>query len=252
MNWTKLIEKIAKALHLGTFKPEDLNDEMVAGYADELYQGAKESYTRSFGANSVAGVDQLMLDAIKQNVFLFSGFKTYAELSEWSMRLLTEDGKIKPFNQFLKEVKMVNQTYREAYLKSEYNHAVASAQSISNYQQLMSQTEAVPMWEMDVVMDDRTRHAKFDLIRKRFDDPFWKTHFPPMAWGCRCRVRASLEDTETDIDVNKLPELDPMFRNNPGTDGIIFPQQHPYYDVAKTKKKTIEKNAMDIYKLNSK
>ena len=242
-----IISKLAKLLYDGELKPEDLSDEMIVGYANEIFTEAQDAYVSSFSASSIVAPDEVMLEAMRQNIFVFSGFKTYAELSEWSSRLIGEDGLVKPFNQFLKEVRVVNKTYRENYLRSEYNHAVATSQSIATYQQYSAETESIPMWEIDVVLDDRTRHARFDGIRKRFDDPFWKTFWPPLAWGCRCRVRQSLEETESNVNIGDLPPLDPMFSNNPGTDGIIFPEKHPYFEIAGNKKGSLEVKIQSKY-----
>ena len=42
------------------------------------------------------------------------------------------------------------------------------------------------------VLDKRTRdsHAKLNGTILPKDDDFWKSHFPPNGWSCRCRVRA--------------------------------------------------------------
>ncbi len=49
-----------------------------------------------------------------------------------------------------------------------------------------------PFWQYVAVMDDRTRpsHAALNGRVYRYDDPFWESFYPPIAYNCRCRVRA--------------------------------------------------------------
>lgn len=52
-----------------------------------------------------------------------------------------------------------------------------------------------PYYLYRTAQDDRVRdsHAALDGIILPIDDPFWKTHFPPWDWGCRCEVIAISE-----------------------------------------------------------
>ncbi|MDD5176766.1 MAG: phage minor head protein [Sterolibacterium sp.] len=50
-----------------------------------------------------------------------------------------------------------------------------------------------PYWRYvhnDSVMHPRPLHQLWGNMRLtlRYDDPFWRTHFPPNGWGCQCRV----------------------------------------------------------------
>lgn len=50
-----------------------------------------------------------------------------------------------------------------------------------------------PYWKYvhnDNVQHPRPLHVSWSGIVLKHDDPWWKTHFPPNGWGCRCRVTA--------------------------------------------------------------
>lgn len=52
-----------------------------------------------------------------------------------------------------------------------------------------------PYWRYvhnDSVLNPRPHHKRWGDMRLTLphDHPFWKTHFPPNGWGCRCRVAA--------------------------------------------------------------
>lgn len=64
--------------------------------------------------------------ALDENVFVFSGFKTYHELKEASMLLKDDDGGFKPFDRFRRDVEAIDSTYNKNYLAAEYEFAVAS------------------------------------------------------------------------------------------------------------------------------
>lgn len=40
----------------------------------------------------------------------------------------------------------------------------------------------------DSVLHPRPYHLSWNGLTLRAEDPWWKTHFPPNGWGCRCRV----------------------------------------------------------------
>lgn len=60
------------------------------------------------------------------------------------------------------------------------------------WQGLMKNVDSRPWIEYVAILDSRTRPAHRALNGKvfRYDDIFWRTHRPPIAWACRCRIRA--------------------------------------------------------------
>lgn len=70
--------------------------------------------------------------ALENNAFVFSGFKTFHALREVGLSMLTEKGDIKPFGEFLTDVKQINAQYNHNYLYAEYNHALGAAQMAAN------------------------------------------------------------------------------------------------------------------------
>lgn len=78
-----------------------------------------------------------------------------------------------------------------------------SAYMAGRYASMMENVGDRPFWEYVAVMDNRTRPAHRALHGRihRYDDPFWKTFYPPNGWRCRCRVRAR---SQGDVDANDL------------------------------------------------
>lgn len=52
--------------------------------------------------------------------------------------------------------------------------------------------EEFPWWEYVAVVDRRTRpgHMELNGVIRRYDDPFWSNHNPPLGYRCRCRKRS--------------------------------------------------------------
>ena len=83
---------------------------------------------------------------------------------------------------------------------------VQSAYMYGRYRAMLANAEERPWWMYIAVLDSRTRPHHRALHRKvfRYDDPFWKTHYPPNGFYCRCRTRA-LSDAQLERE-GLIPE----------------------------------------------
>lgn len=99
----------------------------------------------------------------------------------------------------------------ERIVKEEIFRAISAAR----YKEMTteSELEQFPYWEYHAVGDQRTRstHQALDGITLPANDPFWKDHYPPWDYGCRCTV---LQISELAAQ-RKREAKDPKFIEDP-------------------------------------
>lgn len=179
-----------------------------------------------------------MADALRQDLYVFSGFRTYHELKEASERLLRPDGSLKSFKEFYQDTLKVRDKYNKAWLKAEYNYAVRTADAAARWAEIEKDKDQIDLL-YETVGDGRVRpdHAALEGVCLPVDDPFWALAYPPNGWNCRCRVLRvakgshpySNSSEATDAYLEATAGKNELFRYNPGKEQRIFSDRHPYY-----------------------
>lgn len=185
-----------------------------------------------------------MARRLDHDTFIFSGFKVHHELSEAGLSLRDENGKLKSYAAFEKDVTSIHEKYNRNYLRGEYNFAVASAQMAANWKEVEAGKNRYDL-QYRTAGDYRVRrtHKALQDITLPADDPFWDKYYPPNGWSCRCTTvevlkgKYPVSDSKDAImkgekATSSLDRFgnnkDAIFRFNPGKDGKIFPPKHPY------------------------
>jgi SPP1 gp7 family putative phage head morphogenesis protein len=142
-----------------------------------------------------------------------------------------------------------------------YDTNLRTAHAAAQWQRVERVAKARP-WLRYVAIDGdgRTRalHLKWNGTTLRWDDPWWKTHYPPNGWGCRCKViqlsdrdlerygftpssaapktTYSLWHDERNGITRKVPNgIDPGFDVNVGqARGVWSPEKEPATDDVRT------------------
>lgn len=176
--------------------------------------------------------------ALRNNAFIFSGFKTYHSLSEVGLALTDPDGKVKSFEQFSRDVLAIDAKYNVNYLRAEYNHAVRSSQMAVKWNDAVRDGDRY-LLQYRTAGDERVReaHAALNGVTLPPSDPFWDSYYPPNGWNCRCTVVQVLRDDYRQSDsaaaiaAGEACTAEPkqrIFRYNPGKKLQVFPPKHPY------------------------
>jgi len=191
--------------------------------------------------------------ALENNAFIFSGFKTYHSLREVGLSLTTDGGDIKPYRDFLGDVRRINATYNHNYLYAEYNHAVGASLMAAKWQDFERDGDRYDL-QYRTAGDNRVReeHAILNGTTLPPSDPFWAEYLPPNGWNCRC--------TAVQVRKGKYPTSDPelaktrgdnctegekrkIFRFNAGKSLQLFPPKHPYYKATQDAKQAVFEGA---------
>ena len=195
-------------------------------------------------------IPEVMAQHLREDVFVFSGFKTYRELREAANLLRDKNGLLKSFDRFYKDVAAINEKYNRHWLKAEYIFAQASSEMAAKWADFEQDGDDYDL-QYRTAGDDRVRyeHRVLHRVTLPTSDPFWDEFFPPNGWRCRCTVvqvrrgKYPRSDSNTAIQqgreatyqagkngVNKAA----LFRYNPGKQQVIFPPHHPYYEVSES------------------
>lgn len=231
-------EKAFKRLHeKGAYKTKDLQTEKA--YKDLASQTAD---IFNFAVSS-SDMPEVMRTALQNDVYLFSGLKTHAQLFEASRLLLDESGSLKPYSAFANDFNKVNKNYNQTYLNTEYEYAVNAAQMAAKWNEF-SDSDRYNL-QYRTAGDNRVRdsHARLNGTTLPKSDPFWDLYYAPNGWNCRCNVVEVLKDkyplsdskkaiaegekATTQIGKSGKNQLE-IFRFNPGKQKVIFPPEHPY------------------------
>lgn len=234
--------RLAKLLHERGKKTGVIDQELLKQTAKALLEAVTKGY--DLVTEELTEADKALMKSFSENVYLFSSAKTYEEMKQASKLLFDADGNIRSFNDFKADFFELHKTFNVHHLAAEYNHAVASAQMGANWKRLDLDGDG----KYATAGDDRVRdaHKVLDGIIAPWKSDFWKTHYPPNDWGCRCDAfDAPAGSTRTDLTGLSLPTIKPMFRNNPGIDGEIFPEQHPYFDLSDAEWRKVQRSAKD-------
>lgn len=197
-------------------------------------------------AESGAEVEREFRNLMDWNTARWSAFKVHRMQNDIAAQLYDEDGTLKPFDRWAKDVEPMLDHHVGHWLRTEYNTAVIRAQQAADWQRFEENADIMPnlTWIPSTSAQPGADHKIFWGVTLPIDHPFWNSHRPGDRWGCKC----SLENTDEPPTV--IPD-DPNPKqnrpadgldNNPGKDGKLFSDSHPYIAKAsKQAKKAVRK-----------
>ena len=162
--------------------------ELFRYICDDLLKGVETVFKENLNQADIAYNlrDDAFITALEQNLFHFSAGKTLAEIQQLNKAFRDSAS----FEDFSKKAGEICTTFNKTWQKTEYDTAVLTAESASNYQRLIKKKKLFPYWKYVTAGDEKVReeHRELDGIVLSADDPRWNKIFPPNGWKCRCRV----------------------------------------------------------------
>lgn len=230
------IDRIVIGVYSGLIRPQSLDLATYKAVAEKLTQGVYNGFGKSLVDVGWGTPDYIMLNSLRNNVYVFSAAKQYHQVREMVDAIYDKD-RIKPFSEYKKTGTEIFKNYNENYLRAEYNASISQSRSASMWMEIEQNAELLPMLTYQTVGDGRVRpeHAMLDKITRPVNDKFWDYAFPPNSWNCRCTViQNDSMDKSSLKGVNYLKDIPEVFRMNSGKDKLVFSDKHPYFVVDKS------------------
>lgn len=219
---------------------------------NEICDRINEAARKGFDESEVVDPDDDFRTAILRNNEVFVAFKVHRMQNDMAKLLLDSNGNLKPFEQWRKEVMPIASHQVGQWLRTEYNTAVLRAHQAADWQQFEREKDILPnlRWMPSTSVNPGKDHMVFWGTVRPIDDPFWNEHRPGDRWNCKCDL-SSTDDPVTEIpDFTKKDNPHPGLDNNPGKDGKLFSDSHPYIENAyKGAKKAVDKMTARIDKM---
>lgn len=172
------------------------------------------------------------INQLKTNNAVFSAFRVHRMQNDIAAKLITDDGKLKPFSQFVADTRKITDHHVNDWLRTEYDTAVIRAHNAADWKQYEAEKDVLPNleWLPSTSVTPGEDHRPFWGVVYPVNAAFWRSHKPGDRWNCKCRLQA----TDKAIHVAPKEGRDLKYapatglENNPAKDGKIFSDTHPY------------------------
>ena len=254
--WVKVMERLAKEVYEGKTDAKIIDEGYILSTYKELNAAAEKGYGKDWlKVNKSTGNIAPEVIELQKNIYKFSGAKSTVVLEQINQILQKQ----LPWSQFKNEVLKLNPLYNKNYLQAEWQTANQSAKHARDWLYYNENTKLYPNLAYRTQGDDRVRdaHSLLNGIVAPINSDFWKTHYPPNGWRCRCYV---VQTAETPTQEDKIPNLNDKdfpeeFRINVGITGQIFSEEnlkdskaHPYFALTRNNE---WKKAFELSKLSA-
>ncbi|MFM2385693.1 MAG: hypothetical protein RL660_450 [Bacteroidota bacterium] len=246
------LEAFAKRIHSGELTTGQVDEAIAALVQQHLWQGVTTGYGKQITDLDWDTPDKIMMAKLEANTFYFSAAKNYWHIATLNEALIGADGKALPWAQFKQKALEINNQVLVHRLQAEYNHAIASSQMARKWVEIQEAKELYPYLRYRTAGDANVRpeHKAWHNMLKPVDDAFWRTHYPPNGWNCRCTVE-QVRDGKPSTQPYTSDSIPQIFQINVGQQAVVYPPRHPYYALAGENAETVKAAAARMFKAKS-
>jgi len=233
------IDKILKDIFNGS---EEIPEELFQATYKHLSEGIDVGYGEVKTPD-----DAMMVYQLKNNVAVFSAFKSNHYGSTMRALLVDENDKKRTWGEFKKVANEIDPKYNQLWLAAEYNMATRQARSAEQWQNFKRDQDTYPNLEYmpSRSAEPRDAHTKLYGTIAPIDHPFWSTALPPNGWGCKCWVKQTREPSN--VSDEDTPEPIPGIEGNAGKTGRVFSASHAFVTAVKKEDKAGVLKALNEY-----
>ena len=173
------------------------------------------------------------INQLRTNNAIWSAFRTHRMQNDIAAKLFDENGQLKKFEQWVKDIKGMTNHYVGPWLRTEYNTAILRAHQAADWKHFVDEQDVFPnvRWMPTTSPQQDPLHQQYweKKLTLPVNHPFWEKHHPGDRWNCKC----SLQQTDEPVNDEVIKDFYPVpqqagLENNPGEDGKIFSNSHPY------------------------
>lgn len=223
VRYNSLVNAIAEG------KTPSLDPEITRIYSELYNQDIEIGYGSKWAKSKPGSLQFQRLAKMRANALYFAASKQSRIIED--LQIIKEGTEPETFAQLANGY---YHTQNRSWLQAEREMIQANAQMAKRWHDIQLVKEDLPNLTYDTVGDDRVRpeHQVLNGITKPVDDEFWKTHYPPIGFRCRCDVQQNSRKVTPDSSLPQKNVVSKAYAFNSGIENRVAGVEHPFLKAA--------------------
>jgi len=184
------------------------------------------------GARETKDYDEEFITVLKENQQIYSAFRVHSFANKMAEQMVDEEGRLKSFSQWSKDIEPIASHYNRAWLKTEYDTAVRRTHIATEMKRATDVSDVLPNleWLPSTSINPGADHRVFWHTVLPQNHPFWSVHHPGDRWNCKCSIEATDKEATPEpkgYSKNDLPARG--LEEDPAQSNRLFSDKAPFF-----------------------